>query len=107
MSEPIAIGVDAGSTTWKAVAIDASRSILASHIEPADPRIEEQTERGVAALLEKCGARADLPVGATGYGRKRVTAKRRLTEITCHARGAFARLGEAGCWWTLAVRTPR
>ena len=37
-----------------------------------------------------------IPVGATGYGRKRVKATRVLTEITCHARGAFAVLARPG-----------
>ncbi len=93
---PIAIGVDVGSTTWKAVAIDGGGTILVSHIEPADPRIEEQTERAGAFLRDKCGADGSVPVGATGYGRKRVTAAKRVTEITCHARGAFERVGLPG-----------
>ena len=44
----------------------------------------------------RASAGSDLPVGATGYGRKRVPRARALTEITCHARGAFARAGRAG-----------
>jgi (R)-2-hydroxyacyl-CoA dehydratese activating ATPase len=92
----VAIGVDAGSTTWKAVAIDAAGATVASLVEPAEPRIDAQTERGVAALRQKVGADVAVPVGATGYGRKRVAAARSLTEITCHARGAFARLRRPG-----------
>ncbi len=93
MSAAAAIGVDVGSTACKVVAIDAAGAILARRVEPTDPRIERQVER----LLREVGdaAGAGLPVGATGYGRKRVPGARALTEITCHARGAFARAGGA------------
>ncbi len=93
---PAAIGVDVGSTTWKAVVIDRSGSVLASLVEAADPLVEAQTERCLAELRRRAEAPPDLPVGATGYGRKRVAAGRSLTEITCHARGAFARTGRPG-----------
>lgn len=82
-----AIGVDVGSTTWKAVAVDAAGEVLASRVEAAHPLIEQQTERVLAELQAALGSRA--PVGATGYGRKRVPAARTLTEITCHAKGAW------------------
>ncbi|MGC4114630.1 MAG: acyl-CoA dehydratase activase [Myxococcales bacterium] len=88
-----AIGVDVGSTTWKAVAIDAQGQVLARRVEPAHPRIEDQTTRLLAELEKELGC-GGAPVGATGYGRKRVKAARSLTEITCHARGA----------WKLAAR---
>ncbi|MBZ0272966.1 acyl-CoA dehydratase activase [bacterium] len=93
---PAAIGVDVGSTTWKGVVIDADGSVLASAVEPANPRVEEQTRARLAELMEKSGAEPDTPVGATGYGRKRVNATKVLTEITCHARGAFTLAGRAG-----------
>jgi predicted CoA-substrate-specific enzyme activase len=89
-----AIGVDAGSTTCKAVAIDAGGRILARRVEPASPRVDEQATRLVRELRAEVGG--EPPVGATGYGRKRVAAGRALTEITCHARGAFALAGRAG-----------
>ncbi len=89
-----ALGVDVGSTTCKAVAIDADGRVVASRVEAADPRVEPQLERLLDALRAETGAAP--PVGATGYGRKRVRAARALTEITCHARGAFARTGRPG-----------
>jgi predicted CoA-substrate-specific enzyme activase len=94
MSGPVAIGVDVGSTTCKVVAIDAAGALLARRVEPTDPLIERQVER-LLGELRGAGGR-DLPVGATGYGRKRVAGARALTEITCHARGAFARCGRSG-----------
>jgi len=89
----VAIGIDAGSTTCKAVAIDAAGHIVARRVESASPRVDEQAKRIVAALRAEVG---DVPVGATGYGRKRVEAARALTEITCHALGAFALAGRPG-----------
>ena len=63
-----------------------------SRVEPTDPRIEEQAERAAGARCARTAGGRACPVGATGYGRKRVRGRRApLTEITCHARGAFAR----------------
>ena len=90
----VALGIDAGSTTCKAVAIDAAGRIMARRVEPASPRVDAQAARLLAALRDEVGG--DAPVGATGYGRKRVQATRALTEITCHALGAFALAGRPG-----------
>jgi predicted CoA-substrate-specific enzyme activase len=89
----VAIGIDAGSTTCKVVAIDGEGRIVARRVEPASPRIDQQAARLVAAMRGEVG---EMPVGATGYGRKRVAAARALTEITCHALGAFALAGRPG-----------
>ncbi len=91
-----AIGVDAGSTTWKAVAIEPTGVIVGKHLERAHPLIQQQTERALAEFREELGIPANVPVGATGYGRKRIEAVRQLTEITCHARGAYSRTRKAG-----------
>lgn len=91
-----AIGVDVGSTTWKAVAVDAEGRLVARSLAPAHPLIEEQTARELAALRELAGLPEGSPVGATGYGRKRVGAQRVVTEITCHARGAWHHARRAG-----------
>jgi predicted CoA-substrate-specific enzyme activase len=89
-----AIGVDAGSATCKAVAIDGDGRILARRLEPASPHVAEQAARLIAELRAEAGGAP--AVGATGYGRKRVPGASALTEITCHARGAHARLGRPG-----------
>ncbi len=88
-----AFGVDVGSTTCKVVAVDPEGRLLGRRVEPTHPRIEPQVERLLAALRGETG---DAPVGATGYGRKRVPGARALTEITCHARGAFSLVRRAG-----------
>jgi predicted CoA-substrate-specific enzyme activase len=94
VSAAVAIGIDAGSTTCKAVAVDAAGRIVARRIEPASPRVDQQSSRLLAELRAEVGD--EPPVAATGYGRKRVAAGRAVTEITCHARGAFALTGRPG-----------
>lgn len=95
-SPVVAIGIDAGSTTCKAVAVDADRQIAAWTLEPMSPRVEDQTRETLMAFRAACSI-ADVPVFATGYGRKLVPdADRAITEITCHARGVFADTGTAG-----------
>jgi len=91
------IGIDAGSTTCKAVAVGEDGALAAWRIEPAHPVIEDQAARLVEELRSEAGAGAELPVVATGYGRKLVRcATRNITEITCHARGVFRALGQPG-----------
>ncbi|HQR80598.1 MAG TPA: acyl-CoA dehydratase activase, partial [Actinomycetota bacterium] len=92
-----ALGIDAGSTTCKAVAVDADEQIVAWTLADMSPRVEDQTRDTLAAFREQAGMTADVPVFATGYGRKLVPdADRAITEITCHARGVFADTGTAG-----------
>ena len=91
------IGIDTGSTTCKAVAVDRSGSIVASHLEAAQPRVEDQADGLVARLGGRPGEEEGAPVVATGYGRRLVRcADRQVTEITCHARGAFRHLEGPG-----------
>ena len=95
-SPVVAIGIDAGSTTCKAVAVDADSQIVAWTLEPMSPRVEDQTRETLMAFRVACSI-PDVPVFATGYGRKLVPdADRAITEITCHARGVFADTGTAG-----------
>ncbi len=97
MTAPAALGVDAGSTTCKVVAVDGTGSLLASRLEPARPRLEEQAAEMVAAVCAGLGLDGAVPVVATGYGRRLVPgASLRVTEITCHARGVFRALGHGG-----------
>lgn len=76
----IALGLDSGSTTTKAVLFDGQ--IIAKELIPTghDPR------RALEQLYAKYPADT---VVVTGYGRDLLAqADRRVTEITCHARGA-------------------
>jgi predicted CoA-substrate-specific enzyme activase len=91
----VAFGVDAGSTSFKLVAIDAEGTLLWQALEPTSPRLEDQARRLLDAARAAVG-RTDAKTVATGYGRKLVSADRAVTEITCHATGVFRRLGTVG-----------
>jgi activator of 2-hydroxyglutaryl-CoA dehydratase len=84
-------GIDLGSITAKAVII-ANRQILASTIAFSGYNSAETAGKVLAEALEKAGLTRDdvARLVATGYGRIRVPgADKQVTEITCHARGAY------------------
>ena len=83
-------GVDLGSLTAKAVIIKDG-SILSSSIIPAGYNSVESSRKVIKECLEEAGLTMDdlSNVISTGYGRVNVPfAKKQVTEITCHARGA-------------------
>ncbi len=101
MSRVKAIGIDVGSTTAKIVAVDENGEMIWRYIEPTDPRIEDQVDRFLEKLKEELSISDEelkkIPIVATGYGRKLVhQAKKKLTEITCHAKGVYKSLGHGG-----------
>ena len=95
MGDLLGIGIDIGSATAKVVGVDADGALCWHLIEPTEPKVEDQATRLLAAAREQAGDKAR--VVATGYGRKLTPgADRVVTEITCHARGVFTRLKQAG-----------
>jgi predicted CoA-substrate-specific enzyme activase len=97
MSQVASIGIDAGSTTCKLVAVDHDGGVVGSRLEPTEPRVEIQMRRMLGELRADLGVRGEVRTIATGYGRKLIKeATRNVTEITCHARGVFRDLGRAG-----------
>ena len=85
------VGIDAGSSATKCVAIDEAGALLGHCVVPSGFSYEEAAATALAGALED--ARVDRDeiscCVSTGYGREWVPfAARRLTEITCHARGA-------------------
>lgn len=85
-------GIDSGSTTTNVVILDSNRKIAGSAIVATGARAAQ----GAQAALEQALAQAHLrredltDLVATGYGRAYIGAgDREVTEITCHARGAF------------------
>lgn len=97
MSQIAAIGIDAGSTTCKLVAVERDGAIAGSLLEVTEPRVELQVRRMLHTLRAEHAVGSAVPTIATGYGRKLIKeATRNLTEITCHARGVFRDLGRAG-----------
>jgi len=96
MGKVRALGLDAGSTTTKLVAVSESGDLIWHHIEDTEPHLKRQIERMLAAAREELELES-VPLVATGYGRNLVdTATRKVTEITCHAKGVFRRTGHGG-----------
>jgi predicted CoA-substrate-specific enzyme activase len=91
-------GVDVGTTTTKAVVINANREVLGLSTRRSG------TDLATAALVafEKAAAQAGVAreavqaIVATGYGRKSVPfARDTKTEIGCHGRGCYHYFPEA------------
>lgn len=93
-------GCDVGSTTGKAVIIHEA-SIVAHCITPSTTNPEKTARFAMAEALRMAGLNSidDLRyIVGTGYGRLKVPfAHENVSEITCHARGAY--------WLNPAVRT--
>lgn len=95
MGKSCAWGIDVGSSTTKLVGVTAEGTMDWHRLEESEPRAEEQIER----MLQQAatGGASPRPLVSTGYGRKLVSqADRPITEITCHARGAYRALGHGG-----------
>jgi predicted CoA-substrate-specific enzyme activase len=97
MSNIKALGIDLGSTTAKIVGVDGDGQMVWHLLEQVEPRLEAQVERLFARARAEAGASEDIPLVATGYGRRLARqAARQVTEITCHARGIFHEFGGGG-----------
>lgn len=86
----IVAGIDVGSLTAKC-ALMRGRELLAYRVVRVLPDLEETAEKVFKETLEIAGIGEDdvERVVATGYGRSKVKfAVKRVTEISCHARGA-------------------
>ncbi|MGQ9610708.1 MAG: acyl-CoA dehydratase activase [bacterium] len=91
-------GIDVGSITTKVVIISEEKKILSNVVLPTGFSVTKSAEEAISrakeiALLE---SRSISKMVATGYGRNLITtADEKVTEITCHALGAFERVGSA------------
>ena len=90
---PMVLGVDAGSTTTKAVLLDpATRAIVASHYARTHDDPVAAVRECILALVALVGNRPVGLVGATGSARELVGAflgsERVYNEISAHAAGA-------------------
>ena len=95
--EIVALGIDVGSTTVKMVGIDREGNMTWHYLESADPRVEDQVDRFLAKVKTDVGSLDGVPLVATGYGRNLVhQADKKVTEITCHARGVYKSVGHGG-----------
>lgn len=97
MGDIRAWGIDVGSSTTKFVGVDAGGTMAWHFLEDSEPRAEEQIERMLQRAAAQIGGASPRPLVATGYGRRLVAqADRAITEITCHAKGAYRALGRGG-----------
>jgi predicted CoA-substrate-specific enzyme activase len=84
-------GIDIGSLSAEAVLINGS-GVLAYSILPTGADSAKVARRALDIALEQADARFEdlVAVVATGYGRVVVPfAQRHITELSCHARGAY------------------
>ena len=85
-------GVDVGSLTCDVVILDDAGHVAASEIVLTGARARAAAERALGSARAKAGldGKPFTALVATGYGREGVAGRTRsVTEITCHARGAF------------------
>lgn len=83
------IGIDIGSTCAKTVVLDEGGEIILQFVLPTGWSSVDTAEAIRLKLMENGIDVQDMPCVATGYGRAAVPyAKKAVTEITCHAKGA-------------------
>lgn len=89
--KPFGVGIDVGSSTTKAVLINASNKILARFLLSTGASAQKAAQRCMDELASLAGKDlSNIPIISTGYGRRQATvAKRSVTEITCHSVGSF------------------
>jgi len=91
-------GIDVGTTTTKAVIIDADKSILGRHVRRSGTDLVSSANQALSEALAQAGVRAGSiqTIVATGYGRKAVPfAHQTRTEISCAGRGCRHYFSEA------------
>lgn len=84
-------GIDSGSTSTDVVIMDRNRKLIAEVIIPTGGGAQASGEASLKEALEKAHlSREDIAcVVATGYGRDYLSGDEAITEISCHAKGAF------------------
>lgn len=88
----IVVGLDVGSTTTKVVVMDADGALRGHVVLDTGGYFEDRARAALDLALKHAGCTRE-EIGwmvATGYGRLRVPeADEVLTELSCHARGAY------------------
>lgn len=88
-----AAGVDVGSTQTKAIIVDEQGTIVARALTDTGAYLVRAAERAFQKALEEAGLQREHvgQVTGTGYGRFKVEfGDAQVTEISCHAKGAWA-----------------
>jgi len=92
-----AAGVDVGSTQTKAIIVDENQNIVARSLTDTGAYLVRAAERAFATALGETGLQREAveQVIGTGYGRFKVEfGDAQVTEISCHAKGAWALIPE-------------
>ncbi len=87
------VGVDVGTSATKAVVLDSRGSLRARALVRTGVHFERAAETALNEALQRAEAKPDQPVHTVvcGYGRNNVSyADRRLPDLDCLARGAYA-----------------
>ncbi len=92
-NDALYLGLDVGSTATKAVLVDGRGAVRARALAPSGTDFLRAGRTASDQALRDAGRDRAARTTATGYGRKNVPfADDRVTEITCHARGALDHL---------------
>ena len=86
------VGIDSGSTSTDVVILDEKKNIVAQVILPTGAGAAAGADRALDEALRQAKlTREDLTaIVTTGYGRTAIqSGDKSITEITCHAKGAF------------------
>jgi predicted CoA-substrate-specific enzyme activase len=92
MMNKIYAGIDIGSLTTETVLIDDQGAVVASNVSSTGPNSRWAAERSFRHIQKETGLSPNriTHIVATGYGRASAPmAHKTMTEITCHARGAY------------------
>lgn len=92
------VGIDSGSHATKIACINEKKEIVFCDITPTGVSVKESVDKLIHNMMAKTGC-SDIKkyvITATGYGRNQIgCSNKSVTEITCHAKGAFKRLMSA------------
>lgn len=87
------IGIDIGSTCAKTTDLDENGSLAETFVIPTGWSSFEALDQIKKKLSESGIKKEEMTCVSTGYGRAAVDfADKKITEITCHARGAVRRI---------------
>jgi predicted CoA-substrate-specific enzyme activase len=92
------VGIDSGSHATKIACINNKKEIVFCDMTPTGVSVKDSVNKLISNMMSKTGC-SDIKkyvITATGYGRNQIGySNKSVTEITCHAKGAFKRLMSA------------
>lgn len=92
------VGIDIGSTSTDVVVLDSDRHIVSQSIVATGAKSGETAQIALNEVLKNAGIslKQVQRIVSTGYGRKAVEFESdNITEISCHAKGAFTLFSDA------------